>query len=229
MENNNGRGIFYGVIGVATLVVAIIGATFAFFAASTQGNNGAVATNSANVSGKLNITEDGRYVAPDLIPASPATVVAAFGQTGDASANTGKCRGASAANHEANYGMCSYYTFTISNTADVATRVFLSLKTDTNTFAKTNDVQYLKYCVYEGTTTTTVTQACKSVPDAQEQFTSVDLPATSGTKQYTVVLYLENVDVDQTTDASGKAYTGTVLASTSDGTTNIVGYIAGAE
>ena len=34
MENNNGRGIFYGVIGVATLVVAIIGATFAFFAAS---------------------------------------------------------------------------------------------------------------------------------------------------------------------------------------------------
>ena len=27
MENNNGKGIFYGVIGVATLVVAIIGAT----------------------------------------------------------------------------------------------------------------------------------------------------------------------------------------------------------
>ena len=26
---NNGRGIFYGVIGVATLVVAIVGATFA--------------------------------------------------------------------------------------------------------------------------------------------------------------------------------------------------------
>ena len=31
MDNNkNGRGIFYGVIGVATLVVAIIGATFAY-------------------------------------------------------------------------------------------------------------------------------------------------------------------------------------------------------
>ena len=25
MENNNGKGIFYGVIGVATLIVAIIG------------------------------------------------------------------------------------------------------------------------------------------------------------------------------------------------------------
>lgn len=34
MENNNGKGIFYGVIGVATLIVAIIGATFAYFTAT---------------------------------------------------------------------------------------------------------------------------------------------------------------------------------------------------
>ena len=29
MENKNGRGIFLGVVSVATLIVAIIGATFA--------------------------------------------------------------------------------------------------------------------------------------------------------------------------------------------------------
>ena len=36
MEENNrkGPGIFYAVVGVATLVVAIIGATFAYFSAS---------------------------------------------------------------------------------------------------------------------------------------------------------------------------------------------------
>ena len=39
MENNNGRGIFYGVIGVATLVVAIIGATFAYFSANISSDN----------------------------------------------------------------------------------------------------------------------------------------------------------------------------------------------
>lgn len=33
---NNGKGIFYGVIGVATLIVAIIGATFAFFSAQEE-------------------------------------------------------------------------------------------------------------------------------------------------------------------------------------------------
>ena len=38
MENNNGKGIFYGVIGVATLIVAIIGATFAYFTATTASN-----------------------------------------------------------------------------------------------------------------------------------------------------------------------------------------------
>ncbi len=225
MENNNGKGIFYGVIGVATLVVAIIGATFAYFASATQGNNGAAAANSANVSGTLEITQDGQYVAPDLIPASPKTVLDSFAQTGDATANTGKCRGASAANHNGNYGMCSYYTFTIKNTADVATTVYLSLKTDNNNFDNS-----FKYCVYEGTTTAKVTKECKVVPAnaAEEEFATVNLEATSGTKQYTMILYYENTDQDQTGTGSGKAYAGTVKASTSSGENKIVGYIAGA-
>lgn len=37
-EKNNGKGIFYGVIGVATLIVAIMGATFAFFSAQATVN-----------------------------------------------------------------------------------------------------------------------------------------------------------------------------------------------
>ena len=227
MENNNGRGIFYGVIGVATLVVAIIGATFAYFAASTEGNKGAVATNAASVKGSLAIEQVGLYAAPDLIPADTATMITSFGQSG--TGNKAKCRGASAAAPTADYGMCSYYTFKIKNSASVATKVYLSLKTDTNNFAKagTPETQYLEYCVYEGTTTSTVTQACKSVPESQEQFTSVDLDATNGEATYTIVLYLRNDNnVDQTDAASGKSYTGTVLASTSSGDSQIVGYIA---
>ena len=52
MENNNGKGIFYGVIGVATLIVAIIGATFAYFSATTASTEyvqGAAATASLGV------------------------------------------------------------------------------------------------------------------------------------------------------------------------------------
>ncbi len=52
-QRNNGRGIFYGVIGVATLVVAIIGATFAYFTATAQ-NNDTISGNMATV--KLNLS-----------------------------------------------------------------------------------------------------------------------------------------------------------------------------
>ncbi len=38
MENRNGQGIFLGVVSVATLIVAIIGATFAFFSAQVTAN-----------------------------------------------------------------------------------------------------------------------------------------------------------------------------------------------
>lgn len=39
MEDKRGQGIFLGIVGVATLVVAIIGATFAWFSASVTGDN----------------------------------------------------------------------------------------------------------------------------------------------------------------------------------------------
>ena len=53
-QKNNGRGIFYGVIGVATLVVAIIGATFAYFTATAANN--VMTGNMASI--KLNLSVD---------------------------------------------------------------------------------------------------------------------------------------------------------------------------
>lgn len=54
MENNNGKGIFYGVIGVATLIVAIIGATFAYFTATTTSSE-YVQGQAATASLKVNV------------------------------------------------------------------------------------------------------------------------------------------------------------------------------
>lgn len=55
-DNNKGRGIFYGVIGVATLVVAIIGATFAYFTA-TASNNTTITGDTAKVELGLTVTK----------------------------------------------------------------------------------------------------------------------------------------------------------------------------
>ena len=57
MSNDNkmkGRGVFYGVIGVATLVVAIIGATFAYFTA-TQTNEDTITGNAASINFGLKV------------------------------------------------------------------------------------------------------------------------------------------------------------------------------
>ena len=50
MENENKKGLFYGVIGVATLIVTIIGATFAYFSATVNPNS-AINGNIASVGG----------------------------------------------------------------------------------------------------------------------------------------------------------------------------------
>ena len=75
-QKNNGRGIFYGVIGVATLVVAIIGATFAYFTATAANN--IITGNMATVKLALSVTK--KTTAEDtvgLIPMSNGMVEAA--------------------------------------------------------------------------------------------------------------------------------------------------------
>ena len=66
MENNNGRGIFYGVIGVATLVVAMIGATFAYFSANISTENDPIAFNSTTI--ELQLTQNTAGIKYNLIP-----------------------------------------------------------------------------------------------------------------------------------------------------------------
>lgn len=77
-KRNNGKGIFYGVIAVATLIVAIIGATFAYFTAQASSTNGALSAVAAHV--EVNYTEGKQLTATNLIPASASVVAKAYAQ-----------------------------------------------------------------------------------------------------------------------------------------------------
>lgn len=68
MENRRGNEIFLGVVGVATLLVAIIGATFAYFSASAQSGNEAINTSSAQL--QLGYADDPGKLSTNLIPSS---------------------------------------------------------------------------------------------------------------------------------------------------------------
>ena len=108
-NHNNGRGIFYGVIGVATLVVAIIGATFAYFTA-TQSNNTAISGNAAAVSFGLVVERVANPAeSKGLIPMSNAMVEQAV--QGGNSGQKGFCV------DDADNLVCQIYHVTVTNTS----------------------------------------------------------------------------------------------------------------
>jgi len=78
MNDNKKRDIFYGVVAVATLIIALVGATLAYFSISVRSEEGAVNATSAIVSIEYN---DGQSViaqASELIPATLDVVKATY-------------------------------------------------------------------------------------------------------------------------------------------------------
>ena len=70
MENNRGQSIFLSVVGIATLLVAIVGATFAYFSISVTGNETAssIHVTTARVGG---VTFDGTGAGIEVTNAYP--------------------------------------------------------------------------------------------------------------------------------------------------------------
>jgi len=154
MENNmernqdNGRGMFYAVIGVATLIITIIGATFAYLTAATNSAANAVTASGAKIELTYNDVKTGLNT--DLIPineALPQFAKGTFSPTdGDpAYSFVGiddiDCRDINGNN------ICSVYTFTVTNSTkvDVSQRVFVRMTPNVNTFTN------LHYAVFKGT------------------------------------------------------------------------------
>ena len=54
MNDNRKRDIFYGVVAVATLIIALVGATLAYFSISVRSSEGAVNATAAIVSIEYN-------------------------------------------------------------------------------------------------------------------------------------------------------------------------------
>ena len=224
MDNNKSRGIFLGVLSVATLIVSIIGATFAYFVANASGNTGKVQAGAANVAGTLTLTETVDY-RQNMIPVTDALMKTSYKRTEEATGTgTGRCEGYSAAGGNTVYNLCSIYQFTVSNSASIAQTIYASLTANTNTFTN------LKYCIFEGEAGTSDTEkvACRNMPakgTTDSNVFSELIPATTGTHTYTLVMYINETEGDQTSADSGKAFTGTISITSADGSNNMTGAI----
>lgn len=110
MEKEDKRGIFFGVIGVLTLIVAIIGASLAYFSINAKSEDNALTVRAATV--KI-IYEDGNKLnVNNIIPSTQAIALRTFTRTGEDDSNGGTYKNCVDDN---GFNVCGYYDFTLTN------------------------------------------------------------------------------------------------------------------
>ena len=211
MEENNrkGPGVFYAVMGVATLVVAIIGATFAYFSASAAANGVEIKGNTnEDIAGalsisvaKVNTAVEG--VNPNLVPAN-------------IDGTTGTITNAVKNNCVANgYTGCHLYKITASSKQQLAdARIMLDSLTVTAK-TKTN----WAYAIYTGTdvlASKVVSTGGLDLTAPVDMHKDVITLAANTPVEYYLIVYLTNVDSAQNPDEYG-TYTGSVSMNAAGG------------
>lgn len=257
MENKNRSGIFLGVIGVATLVVAIIGATFAYFTATAGSDAGAVTAGSTQLA--LGFRDDqGTNLKANLIPATDnIAIYAANEQDGNPATENAQC-----IDDNANE-VCSIYEFTIGNpNKTTAQTLYFSLTSMQNTFKN------LYYAVYEvaangdlvetalipativsegetpgvmkltalnQTLAPSKAEADANVtltteaPDAYTLYTqTINTVEQYNKRTYRMIFWIRENGGDNVGNDENKSFSATLLITTSDGSTGVTGQIAAA-
>ena len=241
-NNNNGRGIFYGVIGVATLVVAIIGATFAYFSATAVSNN---AVNVGTTTVSLSFTDEYRQAETDLIPVvSSHTNFKKF--PGKRTSNEASVKGEGTCRDLDGNAICSLYEFTVYNPAAIAQTVYGSIMvTD-----KSTELVNMSYALFKGSieentgnfdvdttaqfATAGTNVAVSSIATdggliiAGKKFGEVDVKddwadytemtlAAGASQTFTVLVWLEEFGEGNVNEAGGKSLTAEVTFDTGSG------------
>ena len=202
MENNNGKGIFYGVIGVATLVVAIIGATFAYFSATTS-NGEVIQGEAATVGLNLEVTKVSTDASGGLIPMTDADV--SKGLAGDTATDNKKC-----VDKNGNT-VCQVYKIVVTNTGSSTAVVNGTLTITGASFAN------LKWQLLTGTSDNALSTTTTYNPIATTSLvTSQTLQPTTGSATYYVMVWISNLASDQSENDTG-SFTGVVTFNSADG------------
>ena len=219
MENKNGQGIFYGVIGVATLIVAIIGATFAYFSASATVNGDNITGSTLELAGALTVnveklTFSGASAGSNNLV--PATITVST--TGVGNALTANCE-------KNGYTGCHVYKIT-AESSETVSAASINLATLAYTGSHTTNKTDWKYIIYQGTDST-----CSSLVTggngSMDLASPFDMHAGAGLTANTPVVYYlmvylaeDNAQTAQndgdTNDATG-GYTGTITMTAGTG------------
>ena len=236
MDNRKGQGIFLGVVGVATLVVAIIGATFAYFSAAASTNEGDIGGQTLGSSGgvlsltveKVWTTPQGTASSLDLVPSNVDFTTSGMLQ----GALDAKCSATSGVNSDTTvYTGCHVYRITVTSTSDIA-GVDLNLESLTSDNTHSNDASW-KYGFFTATETVQGTLTGANIisgktgtMDVTTQTAIVEDQALDTNNNHTftryLIVYVANAEQNQNNndenDVTG-SYSGTISAAAAGGST----------
>lgn len=199
MENNNGKGIFYGVIGVATLVVAIIGATFAYFTA-TATNDNTIAGNAATVGLNLAVEKVTTQATGDLIPLDQES------PSGDPQLPLALKAAQSCVDDNGNT-VCQVYKITVTNNGNSTAVLSGTLEITGASF------QNLRWTQLDDATTYSSSPINPIATTELEDSISLD---GSTSQEYYVAIWIEETGAEQNKTDTG-SFTGTVSFNTAGG------------
>ena len=204
-ENRKGTGVFYAVVGVATLVVAIIGATFAYFSASATNDTDVKGSTASGASLAIAVTKvSDEATAKNMIPMLSTDL-----QKGVTGTDAKSCIDANGNT------VCQVYKVTVTNgSADIGINVKGTMNLTSN--AKNMKWQVLTDATTVNADATTVAQGTKGDIVKNQALTA------SGSQDFYLVIWLEETNAPQDDDDAGKTFTGTVTFNgvNSDGTTS---------
>ena len=173
-ENRKGTGVFYAVVGVATLVVAIVGATFAYFTATATvngndqiGGTTATASNATVTVARVYPTEGKAVESEKMVPLLPDRISDAINTTNHCVDKSG-------------YIACHVYSVTVSNDDAQGNTIYVdtSLKLTVGTIAN------MRWAVMDGANSVTMndegTGVKGQVEGANTGFIGQDLALAGG-------------------------------------------------
>lgn len=204
MEENNrkGTGVFYAVVGVATLVVAIIGATFAYFSASGTAKE-QVEGEAATVGLEVTLDKVSTDATGGLIPIAENLLPKALG--GDTASGNKMCL-----DKDSNT-VCQLYKVTVKNTGTAASTLNGTL---TLTATGYTNLKWVNVNKDAGLATDTAPTAASTFTGLLNE-SSVNAITTNevfnggATKYYYIMIYINEIEAAQEEQDKG-SFTGTV-------------------
>ena len=244
MEREDKRGIFFGIIGVLTLIVAIIGASLAYFSINAKSDDDAVIVQAATVQ---IVYDDGDQVAiTNIIPTSKAVALETVRRAGETynDATLGETTYQRCIDDNGRV-VCGVYDFTLTNSGekslDITARIVPTVE-ETNdegtevtegeetTTTTTRQFKNLKYALYDITNVTSINDnGTEIVSEGSITYDGAfqilanpqTLPGNSVTKKFRLFIWLNETNLPQD-DEQGAVFKGTVYIDV-PGTSNITG------